>query len=144
MNNAYKNIYGTWEVTTEGDCEGYSIRRLGTFRGFVDEIALHLANKAYYKLRFKLAEIHNNPFSPTADKISVSFDIDSETWDTVKTDAGLQEIKEVFKDRPVTIEESNSFASFVIKSKNSDEIKRKNALSKLTDDDIKILGLEEK
>ena len=35
----YKNPYGIWIVTTEGDCEGRSTRHLGVFQGYIDDIA---------------------------------------------------------------------------------------------------------
>ena len=30
---SYKKAYGFWEVTTEGDCEGRSVSRLGIYEG---------------------------------------------------------------------------------------------------------------
>lgn len=44
MRQEYSN-YGTFKVTTEGDCEGKSVRHLGTFTGYIDEIAFALADK---------------------------------------------------------------------------------------------------
>lgn len=35
----YKNPYGIWIVTTEGDCEGRSTRHLGVFQEYIDDIA---------------------------------------------------------------------------------------------------------
>lgn len=43
---------GTWEVTTEGDCEGKTTRRLGTFTGHVADIAATLAPQKEYGLTF--------------------------------------------------------------------------------------------
>lgn len=43
---------GWWQVTTEGDCEGWSVKQLGTYYGHLAEIAFHLADKAYYCLTF--------------------------------------------------------------------------------------------
>lgn len=56
MRQEYSN-YGTFEVTTEGDCEGRSVRHLGTFTGYIDEIAFALADKCYYSLRFSLLKL---------------------------------------------------------------------------------------
>ncbi|BEU14801.1 hypothetical protein [Bacillus phage CM1] len=47
---------GVWEVTTEGDCEGRSIRRLGTYEGHILDIVRQLAGQAYYQLTFERAK----------------------------------------------------------------------------------------
>ena len=49
----YNNAYGLWEVTTEGDCEGKSTRKLGVYEGFIDDIAFALVGSCCYSLRFK-------------------------------------------------------------------------------------------
>jgi len=136
MNTRYKNIHGTWSVTTEGDVEGRSVRQLGTFTGFVDEIALHLADKCYYSLTFKKIEPVKE-FTPKKEKVHVQFDIDSGTWDSIKKDEGLAEVRRTFSDRPVTISESNYYASFLIESHNADE---QQALSKLSEEEKRALG----
>ena len=38
MKKEYRELYGTWSVTTEGDVEGKSTTNLGTYTGYVDEI----------------------------------------------------------------------------------------------------------
>jgi len=120
MNEKYKNIYGTWEVKTEGDIEGRTTTHLGTFTGFVDEIALYLANRSYYSLKFKKIKPVEK-FEPTRKHVSVCFDIESGTWDSIKTPAGIAEMQKVFKDRPVDIVANNSYAAFSIKSRELDE-----------------------
>ena len=45
----YDKVYGLWNVTTEGDCEGRSVRNLGTYEGNIDEIAFALADKCFYR-----------------------------------------------------------------------------------------------
>lgn len=142
MSVGYTNPYGTWAVTTEGDCEGRSITNLGTFTGYVDEIALYLANKSYYSLRFKAVK-NVNEFPPSATKVNVSFDIDSNTWNLGKY-ALNKKMSELFNDRPVTINNSNYYASFEISTTDSDaekKIKRAEALNKLSDEEKEILGL---
>lgn len=47
---------GVWEVTTEGDCEGRSTRRLGTYERHILDIVRQLAGQAYYQLTFKRAK----------------------------------------------------------------------------------------
>lgn len=43
---------GYWQVTTEADCEGRSMKTLGFFKGNYAEIALALADKCCYSLHF--------------------------------------------------------------------------------------------
>ena len=45
--------YGVWEVYTEGDCEGRSVRDLGAYQGKISDIAVFLKDKCYYTLRFE-------------------------------------------------------------------------------------------
>lgn len=141
MNNDYTNLYGTWEVTTEGDVEGRTTKHLGTHTGWVDEIALYLGNKCYYSLCFKRVE-QIKTYNPTVKSVNVCFDIDSKTWNLNSSERKKQ-MSIVFKDRPVIIEESNFYASFTITSKtvSDDDIKRQKALNKLNDEEKKLLGL---
>ena len=138
MREDYKNLYGNQKVTTEGDVEGKTITHLGTHLGFVDEIALHLADKCYYSLRFKkIKEIKK--YIPSRERVNVSFDIDSETWD----DNNRKEtMVDVFKDRPVIISKCNHYASFTIELKDTDKYLRERALNKLTDKEKQLLGLD--
>ncbi len=142
MKNGYDDIYGTWDVTTEGDCEGRSTKDLGRFIGYVDEIALRLASKAYYGLCFKkVTPDKKEDHIPTDVSVNVLFSIDSGTWDTIKKDGGIHEIKEAFKDRPVVISESSYHASFTISLKDSESFLKAQALSKLSEKEKAILGL---
>lgn len=141
MNEKYRNTFATWEVTTEGDVEGRSIKNLGIFTGHVDEIALHLADMCFYSLSFKLVE-PTKEFTPKKDSVNVMFDINSDTWNYIKTESGLNNIKHTFRDRPVNIKPSCYFASFTIESTNYNEIKKKEALSKLTEEEKVLLGLK--
>ena len=83
----YKNPVGTWQVTTEGDCEGRSIKNLGVWSGHVAEIAFFLADKCYYSLRFeslagtRTAGQKVPPVQTTKNHVWVSFAIESKTWD---------------------------------------------------------------
>lgn len=47
------NPYGVWEVTTEGDCEGRSTKRLGRHEGNIFDIAKSLGSQSFYSLNFK-------------------------------------------------------------------------------------------
>ena len=136
----YKDTYGTWIVTTEGDVEGRTIRNLGAFTGHIDEIALYLADKCYYSLKFKLAESVSE-YKPTSDSVNISLDYTS----NFSNDQRLNHFKNLFKDRDVNIIDGNYYNSVKIQSeKSKEEIekeKKKKALSKLSEEDKKILGL---
>lgn len=115
LNINYKNTYGSWEVTTEGDCEGKSVRNLGTFIGYIDEIALHLADKCFYSLCFhKVPELKDIVYKDKNEEVNVTLDIDSNTWKMNSLDRA-KTMKELFKDRPVEIKNGQYYASFIIK-----------------------------
>lgn len=79
--------YNTWQVTTEGDCEGRSVRNLGTHTGFIDDIAFALADKAYYGLRFVPIEpTVVDGSAKTGSAVNVSLDIDTGTWDMTEAE----------------------------------------------------------
>lgn len=72
---------GAWNVTTEGDCEGTSVRNLGVYQGHIVDIARALAHNSMYGLRFSPAKTPPNTDSGKPVKVNISLDIDSETWD---------------------------------------------------------------
>lgn len=78
---SYKKAYGFWEVTTEGDCEGRSVSRLGIYEGYIDEIALALADRCYYSLCFRPIDPRALDLTPKRKSVEISFDIGSNTWD---------------------------------------------------------------
>lgn len=53
-----------WQVTTEGDCEGRSVRDLGIHEGDIMHIAQTLADKEYYKLTFERVRPKENTIVP--------------------------------------------------------------------------------
>lgn len=150
MSNAYANPMGTWKVTTEGDCEGRSVQDLGIFTGYVDEIALALADRCYYSLEFTAIEPTTVPLqqNSVAKEVHVHFNVSSNTWG-LKSPERAAIATQVFKDRPVRIGESCYYASFkIIRGKTEteskqeiDHIKRRAALAKLTAEEKAILGL---
>ena len=135
----YNNPKGTWNVTTEGDVEGRSTRNLGTHTGYVDEIALYLADQCYYSLQFTRVEPVLE-YKPTKDKVNVTFDIGSGTWD-LKGDERVRKMKEVFRDRPVFISDGSSFASFTISTSQFDATAQlaHQAAGKLTPEELAAL-----
>ena len=73
---------GTWQVKTEGDCEGKSDRNLGLHFGHIVDIAKKLASHAEYTLWFQKASSDKgsvNILQPTG--VRIALDIDSQTWD---------------------------------------------------------------
>jgi hypothetical protein len=100
------NPYGTWEVTTEGDCEGRSIRHLGTFTGYFDEIAFALAKKCYYALDFKRVEnLDQFDKTPTKNKVVVRI------WDFGKD---IRYYERLLIDRGVFVKKSNIYESVTL------------------------------
>lgn len=147
MNNNYDNPFGVWEVTTEGDCEGRTVRNLGTHEGFLDEIAFKLADKCFYSLRFcKTEKLDDAP--KKASKVSVSLDIDSGTWD-MSRQKQVDFFKKMLRDRDVSVEAGTYFASVTLYDGSSPEevarrereLERERALAKLTDRDREVLGV---
>lgn len=134
--------YGTFKVTTEGDCEGKSTRDLGTYTGYIDEIAFALADKCYYSLQFSLVHPEALDMTPKCNTVSVTLNIDSGTWD-MKPEERVEYFSELLKDRDVEILPSTSYASCVITThKETIEEKRKKVLNKLSLEERRLLGLE--
>ena len=124
---SYKKAYGFWEVTTEGDCEGKSVSRLGIYEGYIDEIALALADRCYYSLCFRPIDPRALDLTPKRKSVEISFDIGSNTWD-MDNEGIVAAFKEVLKDRP---------------EEETEEEKRQKILKKLSPEERRILGIEE-
>lgn len=144
-NSKYKHSFGWWSVTTEGDVEGKSTTHLGTFRGHIDEIAFHLADKCYYTLQFtRMKDEDMTDFVIKAKTVSISMNIDSGTWD-LKGQERIDFYVDVFKNRPgIYVSEGTSYAGVTISTnKISDkDVARSKALSKLTPTEIELLGIK--
>jgi len=134
-------IYGTFKVTTEGDCEGRSTRELGVYTGYVDEIAFALADRCCYSLRFTPVEPDELDMTPKKDTVKISFDINSGAWDLKPADA-IRYFKEFFKDRDVEVTGAHGCGSCTISThKETIEEKREKILQRLSDEEKRILGL---
>lgn len=125
---SYRKTEGWWKVTTEGDCEGRTVREIGTFYGHLDELARQLAHFCYYSLQFSAItepkEIDpRNPLA-TPKRVHVSLNIDSKTWD-MKPSERAAAMASVFKnnDRPVDVKDGTYYASFLIEWPNAPEPK---------------------
>lgn len=140
---SYKKAYGFWEVTTEGDCEGKSVSRLGIYEGYIDEIALALADRCYYSLCFRPIDPRALDLTPKRKSVEISFDIGSNTWN-MDNDGIVAAFKEVLKDRPVYVHKGRLFSSVNISTEEeSEEEKRQKILKKLSPEERRILGIEE-
>jgi hypothetical protein len=140
--------FGVWEVTTEGDCEGRSVRQLGRYEGYLDQIALSLSDKAYYSLQFKLIlpeeQILPTPIRSTA-PVGFAFDTAIRTMSKAEQ---ISFVSEMLADRPVVVR-SGTYSPFeLVSGKSPEEIersekeaKRAQALAKLSDEDRALLGL---
>lgn len=109
-------VYGLWEVTTEGDCEGRSTRNLGTHEGYVDEIAFALADKSYYALKFRLVEpldLKKTTERATLKTVNVGFAIDSGSWD-LRGESLQHYWQELLAERGVTVLGSGGYAAVEI------------------------------
>lgn len=153
-NPDYNKPYGTWKVTTEGDCEGRSIRDLGTHEGYLDDIAFKLANKSYYSLTFHLIpddkKIDVIPKSGT--KVNVSLDIDSGTWPSdMNSKQRVEFFQNMLRGRDTFVTEGQYYASVTLIDGQSPEARaiaeqklaRATALSKLSAADRLALGIKE-
>lgn len=143
----YTLPFGLWKVTTEDDDEGRRMRTLGVYKGYIDEIALHLARDALYKLTFKKVKpTTSDDYVPTSKSVSITLDIDSGTWD-LSNNQTAELMAVVLKDRPCRVEEGNYFASFRIISDSETDQERKarllkSATAKLSDEELEALGLK--
>lgn len=52
----FRSVYGKWNVSTYGNYEGSTLVDLGDYEGYIDDIALSLADKAVITLKFKPAK----------------------------------------------------------------------------------------
>lgn len=139
--------YGIWHVTTEGDCEGRTTKDLGTHEGYLDDIAFALGEQGGYSLKF--TRVHPLELRPVCTKVHVSLDISSKTWD-MKSDQRANYFRTLLVGRDVTIEESNYYAAATLirgtspeaRERAAREVVKARALSKLSPDEIKALGLK--
>lgn len=143
----YSTAEALWKVTTEGDVEGRSVKDLGVHYGFIDDIAFALADQCYYSLCFKWVQSANLG-APKANKINVTLDIDSETWNMNHEQRQLF-MEKLLGDRDVAVEQGQYYASVqlvmgkseMLRKQREQEMIRQQALSKLTEEEKTLLGL---
>lgn len=137
----YTNSYGTWKVTTEGDCEGKSTKNLGVYVGYLDDIAFALADQCFYSLRFTKV-CTDIPIPKSAkEKVNVSLDIESNTWNMDEKER-VEYFRRLLCGRDnVTITDGQFYASVTLHRKDLEKTKKEIALAKLTDEEKYLLGL---
>lgn len=108
-----------WEITTEGDCEGRTVKELGTHKGYLVDLAARFADQACYTLYFKAVEAKTLPECKElpVDGVAVALDIKSTTWDLNPQQRALvmQEILSRYSPGSVKVEPGTYYASFVLK-----------------------------
>lgn len=133
------NTFGTFVVTTEGDCEGRTTKHLGTYTGFIDEIAFGLADKQYYSLRFRETTKDELPVDRGAKRVNISMD----AFGT--GEARHKAAARMFSDRPVQVRECQNYGAITLTRNVSPEdearIARELALAKLSPEDRQALGV---
>lgn len=141
--------FGTWKVTTEGDCEGRSTRHLGEHTGYLDDIAFALANQAYYGLRFDpVTPIMVDGSEKTGTKVNVNLDINTGTWD-MSPAKRIAYFRKMLTGRAVHVEDSQYYASVTLVDGTSPEaqaeakkrVLQKAAIAKLTLEERAALGV---
>jgi hypothetical protein len=114
MRRKYESL-GWWKVTTQGDVEARTVQDLGTHYGFLDEIAFKLGSKAYYGLHFQAIDepVTAKEKSAPVNCVIVQLGVDSGTWDQPPA-TRAETVRQILKDRPVTVGESSYYASFIL------------------------------
>ena len=130
------NNYGIWNVTTEGDCEGRTMKNLGVWEGYVDEIAFELADKCFYKLYLKPTQI-NKPNQIKRKDVCIS--IDGLCSLDTKREEEIRIVKNFFEDRNVFVDYGNFGLKISTEEKTVEE-KKEEILNKLTKQEREILG----
>jgi hypothetical protein len=110
------NPVGTWKVTTEGDCEGKSVKSLGTHVGHVADIAFALRTSAMYNLNFSPVPVDivaEKPVARTGDEVHLQMDISAGTWD-MQSPARVNAVRRMLQrgksKSGYSVKESNYFA----------------------------------
>ena len=113
LTKKYHAPFGTWTVTTEGDCEGRTTRQLGTYIGNIDEIARALAHQATYGLTFTQSKdlpplTQNN----ARDSVDIRFGVTDMADVSKEMRAAI--VQQVLSGRPVTVSPSTGYNSVTL------------------------------
>lgn len=143
------NSYGTWQVTTEGDCERRTTRNLGIYEGTIEDIAFHLADKAMYTLEFAPVQpINVDSSAPTATEVDIS--LRTPSWDKFDDIERLNTIKGLLRRREIDIVRGRYYNTVCMILGQTPEQKEAariatihaRAVAKLTDEERQVLGIK--
>lgn len=101
----YDSVFGVWKVTTEGDCEGRTIKNLGTYTGYIDEIAKLLVmsgNTPGYSLDFKSVGVLKPKNNKEVKSVHVTFSRNYSMYD-MESESLKAWGENLFRDRPVKV-----------------------------------------
>lgn len=121
--------HGLWRVfSIQGD-EGERLVDIGTHYGYVDEIALALADRQGWSLRFERVE----PLDMTPKRKSVVIEIDGVRQEVYGKTGEVNAYKQIFNGRPVEVRAADLYAGVEVstQAKTVNEI-RAMAFAKLT------------
>jgi hypothetical protein len=121
-----------WNVTTEGDCEGRSTTHLGCYQGHFADIAFALRKKCYYTLNFERGKdfkVEQDDGSAATVNVRINGLSRDNSWYQKHTPPGVNLLPGQYYESVVLSRQANL-----------DKL-RAHALSKLTPDEIKALGL---
>lgn len=107
--------YGMWNVTTEG-AEAGTIRRLGIYKGHINDIAFTLEDKARYVLFFENVS-ENIPFCFVPKVLNSSphpVNICINDISEITSPEALNKVREIFRNRPVNVDASIFYKALVL------------------------------
>lgn len=133
--------YGVWGVKTEANFEGRGTIDLGVYQGYIDEIAFALADKQMYALHFTKFDLKLPIPKTTPEKVNVVLDVESGLWAKDDDESLVEHFKQMLSTRDVDVETSCIYGAVTLKRHDLDEAKRQVALSKLTSEEKRLLGL---
>lgn len=142
-NKTWMNPIGYWDVSTEGDCEGRSMRRLGIFKGHFADIALALADKCCYTLWFTKVDEDKMilPKIQTKDEVDIAFS-DSTGVDCFEM---CKELRPILEKDNIFVTRGGYTGHIKVSREETVEMKKAKAIAKLkgvlNDEEMSILGL---
>lgn len=143
-NKSWENPIGFWEVTTEADCEGRGVRRIGIYNGHYCDIAVGLANQACYSLHFKKVDPKDMiaPTHRTRDKVQITFS------DSIgeKPNEMINRMNDIINPINFTVEKGMWDGHVLLHFPETEAARKAKAIAdakaKLTPEELKLLGLE--
>ena len=136
----YKDPYGLWSVSTEGDDEGASMVPLGVYSGKINTIAFALADKALYSLHF--TKIDPTIPAPTKLRKSVSVVLDNESGtQSMNPEERVEFFNALLGNEDISVTKGQFYGSVWFNREIPKSEIQRVALAKLTDEEKIALGL---